>query len=78
MEKYKDGNSVKLVVRSDDEKLINVSKKFLTDIEEKFVNFKENYNKELKKLSGYLDNKDYVFMPEKLSKKSPLTLINAP
>jgi uncharacterized protein YeaO (DUF488 family) len=78
MEKYKDGNSVKLVVKSDDEELIKVSKIFLKDIEERFNEFKDNYEKEFKKQNKYLGHGDFVFLPERLSKKSPLTLINAP
>jgi hypothetical protein len=78
MEKYKGGNSVKLVVKSDDEKLIDVSKIFLKDIEERFNEFKDNYEKEFKRQNKYLDHGDFVFLPERLSKKSPMTLINAP
>lgn len=76
MKKY--GFTKELYIKIDDKELIDVSKNFLVDIEEKFKNFKEEYEKDFLNLQKYTNNNNFIFEPEKLSKKSPLTIINAP
>lgn len=76
-------NSVNLNVLLEDDDWINISKKFLEDIEKNFTKYEEEYNKkqevwnEIKKTQEFKNN-NHIYIPEKLSKKSPLTIINAP
>lgn len=74
----KHGFAKKLSIKLDDKELIEVSKTFLLDIEEKFTDFKKEYKKSFSELKNYINKPNYIFEPEKLSKKSPLTIINAP
>jgi hypothetical protein len=78
MNKHLNDNCVDLIVENDDAKFVKVSKKFLKDLEVQFESFKTNWNDENEKLEKYLNKKNFVFKPEKLAKKSPLTLLNAP
>ncbi|ATZ18728.1 hypothetical protein ESOMN_v1c03460 [Williamsoniiplasma somnilux] len=76
--KYKEGNSVKLVAKVDDVNLLELSKEFLQNIELNFKKFNEKYINSKKENEQYLNHKKYIFTPEDLIKKSPLTIINAP
>jgi|GEM_PF-2179643 len=76
MKKY--GFTKDLYIKLDDEELINVSEKFLLDVERNFTDFKEEYDKSFSNLQSYMNIANFIFEPEKLSKKSPLTIINAP
>jgi SpoVK/Ycf46/Vps4 family AAA+-type ATPase len=78
MDKHLNDNCVDLIIENDDAKFVKVSKKFLKDLEVQFESFKTNWNDENEKLEKYLNKKNFVFKPEKLAKKSPLTLLNAP
>jgi len=76
MKKY--GFVQKLVVKLDDTDLLQVSTKFLEDIEKNFKNFQKEYQDNEKEWKEYLNSENFVFEPEKLVKRSPLTIINAP
>ncbi|WDA55026.1 MAG: hypothetical protein PPFGHCPK_01507 (plasmid) [Spiroplasma endosymbiont of Drosophila atripex] len=67
-----------LYIKLEDKDLIDVSKVFLFDIEKNFIIFKEEYKKNFSNLQKYMNITNFIFEPEKLSKKSPLTIINAP
>ncbi|ATI73665.1 P-loop NTPase fold protein [Mesoplasma florum] len=76
--KYKDGNCVKLSAKVDDINLVQLSKEFLKDIETNFNNFNKKHKSFVKENKKYLNNEKYIFIPEDLVKRSPLTIINAP
>jgi hypothetical protein len=78
MDRHLSDNCVDLIIENDDTKFLKVSKKFLKDLEVQFESFKTNWKDENDKLKKYLNKKNFAFKPEKLAKKSPLTLINAP
>lgn len=71
-------SSYELLITLEDKNLIEVSKKFLQELETKFKNFNREYEKYKKENEKYLNNKNYVFEPEKIVKVSPMTIIDAP
>lgn len=67
-----------LLVKLEDSELLNVSDIFLKDIEKNFKLFQDEHAQNNTILKKYIGSVDYIFEPEKLSKKSPLTIIDAP
>lgn len=67
-----------LLVNLEDKDMSKVSSEFLRDIEKGFTDFKAELQKHEKELEKYLNSSTYIFEPEKISKRSPLTIINAP
>ncbi|AHK22643.1 KAP family P-loop domain containing protein [Candidatus Hepatoplasma crinochetorum Av] len=83
MEKIKDfiipkGYSIDLIVKEDDHELINAGKIFINELEKEYEKYKENLNREYKNIEKYLNNNSVYFSNEKIDKKSPLTIIDAP
>ncbi|ALV23462.1 hypothetical protein ASO20_02270 [Mycoplasma sp. (ex Biomphalaria glabrata)] len=72
------GYAKDLIVKIDDKNLKEVSLDFLKNIESEFKKFKNEYGRYEKNNSKYLNDQNFEFFPEKLAKKSPLTIINAP
>ncbi|CRX37085.1 / / hypothetical protein / 586887:588569 Forward [Candidatus Hepatoplasma crinochetorum] len=72
------GYSIELIVKEDDFELIEVSKKFIKYIEIEYKKYKKKLKEEEERFKKYLDKKNAYFSQEKLLKKSPLTILNAP
>lgn len=69
---------VDLMVKLEDKKMINVSEKFIHNVENEYLKYIKEYKTVEDEAKKYNDSIEYLFTPEKLSKRSPLTLINAP
>lgn len=61
-----------------DVNLFDISRKFISILEEKYKEYKEKFKILDEENKKYLNNENYLFYPEKLNKKSPTTIINAP
>lgn len=72
------GFKKELLVKLEDKEMIDVSREFLNDVEKGYAHFNIEFQKHCADWEKYTDSDNYIFEPEKLSKKSPLTLINAP
>ncbi|BDV03225.1 P-loop NTPase fold protein [Candidatus Hepatoplasma crinochetorum] len=72
------GYSINLIVKEDDEKLIDTSNEFILELEKEYFKYKNKLKKEQNKFEKYNNNKHVYFSQEKLLKKSPLAIINAP
>jgi len=73
----KNANIIELKVELDDTEMVKVTKKFLEDLNEKFAKYNIEYDNNSKRWKSLLNsgNKNkYFFTPEKLTKKSPLTI----
>lgn len=73
------GYNEQLTIKLEDKDLIEVSNIFLASLEYNFNKFNNELDSNIKKLSKYGKDKNktgYIFEPEKLSKKSPLTILN--
>ncbi|BDV03776.1 MAG: hypothetical protein HPPSJP_4970 [Candidatus Hepatoplasma scabrum] len=72
------GFSIDLIAKDDDYKLINLGKEFIEKLEDEYKKYKDNLKKEIKKFEKYAQDENVYFSQEKLLKKSPLTILNAP
>lgn len=72
------GNEIIINVTNEDTNLLNASKVFLSSLEEEYTKFKQNLITNENSNKKYQKNKNFFFCPEQLSKKSPLTILNAP
>lgn len=72
------GFSEELIVEHDDYELRNVSEKFINILNEENEKYIEEKNKCEKEYEEYRNNENYFFQPEILSRRSPLTIIDAP
>ncbi|BDV02542.1 MAG: hypothetical protein HPAVJP_4310 [Candidatus Hepatoplasma vulgare] len=70
-----------LIVEEDDNELKNISQKFINILDEENEKYIEEKNKKENEFKEYINDKNaknYFFEPEILSRRSPLTIINAP
>ncbi len=72
LEKYK------IIIESEDIDLIKPCQKFINDLEQEYILFKSKLEKNEKKWESYLNNENIFFIPEEISIRSPLTIIDAP
>lgn len=72
------GYSINLIVKEDDDKLINVGNEFISEINKEYLKYKNKLKQEIKEFEKYKENNNVYFSQEKLLKKSPLTILNAP
>lgn len=69
-------HSKKIIIEANDKELLNATTNFVRDIEKEFVKFNKKLALSEEKWKD-IKSKDFIFTPEEISKKSPLTIINA-
>ncbi|CRX37091.1 / / hypothetical protein / 586887:588569 Forward [Candidatus Hepatoplasma crinochetorum] len=72
------GYSISLIVKEDDAELINVGNEFISEINKEYLKYKNKLRQEMKEFERYRENNNVYFSQEKILKKSPLTILNAP
>ncbi|BDV03770.1 MAG: hypothetical protein HPPSJP_4910 [Candidatus Hepatoplasma scabrum] len=72
------GYSINLIVKEEDTELIDVGNEFIIEINKEYLKYKNKLQQETIKFAKYKQNNNIYFSQEKLLKRSPLTILNAP